>query len=582
MATKTIVEPSVEDRFVDKPTSACFCKDKPPSVFKVSLIVTLCIIVFSIVVGLIVLAVWWNKQPLLEQCYDQCFPVCQPNSIWKDSKRIHKSLTWNIQKESRFSLFTFPQEPFFTQAEVDKPLFISPYIEEGRFDEAVNDSLVTGLQEPAADNIPSYSGFITLNNTWESNLFFWLFPAQENADELPLVVWLQGGPGSTSLYGLFKENGPYLVEARKPPYEDPHLVTNPYSWHKAANILYVDNPIDTGFSHAKNTSKVPEHTDDEAVAAELAEFLHQFLKLYPSYVGAQGQKQFVPRVFLFGESYGGTYVTTLADLLTTPNTRYPLPLAGVGIGNGWLSPRYQCKYADFLLSMGLITDDSASELRVSERLTASFVHAGALVAAAENWQKELVQIGKLLSSTNLYDLSRAQVDITEKNYWHFLQKPHVRKALHVGKLKFQDGSLVVQRMRNYIMSDQLAALGQVLDRNVPVLVYHGIFDALLPVSGMTEALANTHWIGKQTWAKAARQAYWHMDVSTGGSELMGYRQTGGGLSLVVVRNSGHMVPMDQPMWSLRILHDFVHGHTQQLRSALKDLVKNLQLSSTDD
>ena len=124
------------------------------------------------------------------------------------------------------------------------------------------------------------------------------------------------------MYGLLKENGPYLVEAKDPPFMDTHLVKNPHSWHKIANMLYIDNPINTGFSHSTqkwywNDSSTMFDFDrvapfkDEEVAKNLIEFLSQFIKLYWQYVNCQKP----PNIYFFGESYGGTYVIKLAHML---------------------------------------------------------------------------------------------------------------------------------------------------------------------------------------------------------------------------------------------------------------------------
>ena len=120
------------------------------------------------------------------------------------------------------------------------------------------------------------------------------------------------------MYGLLKENGPFLVEAQEPPFTKTYLVKNDYGWHKEANLLYVDNPIGTGFSHNSDGRQSISFADDE-IASHLKEFILEFLKLYPYYVGYKskgyGRSSNKPKIYLFGESYGGTYVIKLANEL---------------------------------------------------------------------------------------------------------------------------------------------------------------------------------------------------------------------------------------------------------------------------
>lgn len=85
-------------------------------------------------------------------------------------------------------------------------LILTPYIKDGRIAEARNASRV---DPKLLLNFESYSGFLTVNETLKSHLFFWYFPVVDKpVNDTPWILWLQGGPGASSLYGLFNEIGP--------------------------------------------------------------------------------------------------------------------------------------------------------------------------------------------------------------------------------------------------------------------------------------------------------------------------------------------------------------------------------------
>lgn len=90
-------------------------------------------------------------------------------------------------------------------------LILTPLIEKGKFEEArnaceVNSTLFLGIK--------SYSGFFTVNKTYNSNIFFWYIPVENKpVNETPWIIWLQGGPGVSSLTGLFDELGPFQVNS---------------------------------------------------------------------------------------------------------------------------------------------------------------------------------------------------------------------------------------------------------------------------------------------------------------------------------------------------------------------------------
>ncbi|PSN32632.1 hypothetical protein C0J52_26170 [Blattella germanica] len=176
-------------------------------------------------------------------------------------------------------------------------------------DEARRLAAVSG--GPFFEDIPSYSGFFT-----------------QGYESAPLLLWLQGGPGSSSLYGLFTELGPFTLD-----YDDVTLVKNPYSWHRNHSIIFIDNPccyhyvlkfffcanVLNGFSFTDADAGYA--TEQVQVGAELYSAITQFLTVFP-------ELQKVP-FYITGESY-----------------------AGIAVGNGFTDPITILDYSDFVYQLG--------------------------------------------------------------------------------------------------------------------------------------------------------------------------------------------------------------------------------------
>ena len=87
-----------------------------------------------------------------------------------------------------------------------------------------------------------HPGFITIRDNGD-DLFYWLFKSRGDMTNDPLVFWLTGGPGCSSEIAIFFENGPYHIK------DDLSLTINSNSWNEHANVVYMDQPLGTGFSH---------------------------------------------------------------------------------------------------------------------------------------------------------------------------------------------------------------------------------------------------------------------------------------------------------------------------------------------
>ncbi|MCD7446729.1 hypothetical protein HAX54_015633 [Datura stramonium] len=95
---------------------------------------------------------------------------------------------------------------------------------------------------------------------------------------LPLYIWLNGGPGCSSLaYGAFQELGPFRVNS-----DGKTLHKNAFAWNHAANVLFVESPAGVGFSYS-NTSTDVKIGGDRKTANDNYHFLINWLQRFPEY-----------------------------------------------------------------------------------------------------------------------------------------------------------------------------------------------------------------------------------------------------------------------------------------------------------
>ncbi|KAG6831447.1 hypothetical protein H0H87_005119 [Tephrocybe sp. NHM501043] len=184
------------------------------------------------------------------------------------------------------------------------------------------------------------SGYGDLTAT--ESIWFWFFASRKNPDTAPLALWFNGGPGSSSMIGLFQEHGPCRIT------NDSSTVTlNPYSWNNEANVLYIDQPVGVGFSHGD--LKVG---TSQAAAADVWTFLQiffsdtRFAKFQPN------------KLALWTESYGGHYGPTFAAHFLAQNAAIDagtvkgvkLNLKVLGVGDGLTDPLVQ--YPGYIIYAG--------------------------------------------------------------------------------------------------------------------------------------------------------------------------------------------------------------------------------------
>ncbi|CAI5995095.1 unnamed protein product [Closterium sp. NIES-65] len=355
--------------------------------------------------------------------------------------------------------------------------------------------------------LPSSSGYLPVStSTPESRMFYTYYEATEpsrSLAETPLLLWLNGGPGCSSMIGNFYEIGPWNVAITDDAIDSLHLKKNPWAWNRRYGLLFIDNPIGTGFSVAGSIEDIPQ--DQPTVAKHLYNALSAFFDMHPSLCGRP--------FFVTGESYAGKYVPELSCLLMQQQQRdqgLPVELAGIVVGNGFTDPRIQ--------------------VQVHEHVARAF---NMLTGRQADYVKEE---------------AKRVVQLIDREEWE--EAHYARTALYNANVStYTHNSLEQDTMKS-----SKKAFEQVLSAGVPVLLFQGLFDAK---DGPTSSEA---WMRTLSWSDADR--FWDAErvvwLVCGRRE--GYWRQWKNLTHVIVTGAGHQVPADQPEAAAAMIETWVEQH----------------------
>ncbi|KAE8573152.1 venom serine carboxypeptidase-like [Halyomorpha halys] len=432
--------------------------------------------------------------------------------------------------------------PYITGDNVGEPLFLTPFIENGSIAEGQSAASV----KPVKANVKSYAGFFTVNKQYNSNMFFWYFPAENNSTTAPVVLWLQGGPGASSLYGLFNENGPFYVKKER------GLKSRKYYWSQILNVIYIDNPVGTGFSFTDNDNGYVKNED--GVGNDLYSALTQFFKLFPEL----RKNDF----FVAGESYAGKYVPAIAYKIHTSNEQNlpKINLKGISIGNGLSDPENMLNYGDYLYQIGLIDSSTRMAFQRKQDDIVKNIQAKNYLKAFEGFDALLN--GDLTPYKSFFynqtgfsfyfNYLHNEDDSPYGDMGEYVQKDVMRRSIHVGNLTFHTDSKVEQYLKQDVMQSVKPWIEKLVEK-YKVLFYNGQLDIIVPYPLTINFLQRLKWSGANIYKTVPRKK-WMV-----GNELAGYSKTVKGFTEVLVRNAGHMVPGDQPKWALDLITRFVYN-----------------------
>ncbi|XP_015991447.1 probable serine carboxypeptidase CPVL [Rousettus aegyptiacus] len=428
---------------------------------------------------------------------------------------------------------------------VGQPLFLTPYIKAGKLKEGKRLSLVAPYPGMTME---SYAGYLTVNKTYNSNLFFWFFPALVDPANAPVVLWLQGGPGGSSLFGLFVEHGPYVITH--------NLTLHPreFPWTTTLSMLYIDNPVGTGFSFTDDPQGYAINEDD--VARDLFRALIQFFQLFPEYK----ENDF----YATGESYGGKYVPAVAHCIhkLNPLMTEKINLKGIAIGDAYSDPESIITgYAEFLYQIGLLDERQKKYFQKHCDECVKYIKEKKWFAAFEVMDKlmdgdltnDLSYFQNVTGCSNYYNILQCTEPKDQSYYGEFLSLSEVRQAIHVGNRPFNDGAEAEKHLRQDMMMSVKPWLAEIMD-HYKVLIYNGQLDIIVAAPLTERSLMSMNWKGSQRYKKAKKKVW---KIFKSDDEVAGYVRQVDDFHQVIVRGGGHILPYDQPLRSFDMINRFI-------------------------
>lgn len=358
----------------------------------------------------------------------------------------------------------------------------------------------------------------------DESLFYW-FVGNDDYAKRPTVLWTNGGPGSSSFWGFFLENGPYEIESAV---GTPVVRPRANAWNNFANYMIFEHPLSVTLSFAKNEKDVPGTV--EMGIAQLYQALQNFLARHPEIAENP--------LVLAGESYAGTYLPLLAKAILEGNQtghNLKIDLRSTVLLDAWVNPAVQmAEDTNYAVSHGLISAAQKAELdRTYKGLDP---------------KKGLPAINQAIQDicgcymANIAELGDPPFDAVLL----YLNNDDVRDAIHAKK------GIALTQTWSQPVSDNYAP--RVNDSYAPVVqeLLKKSKVQILVISGLNDA-KDCNFLGTGAWlarlkGKAAERFH-AAETKTWKdpqNQVIGYDQNGGQLRWLKVLNAGHLAVMDQP------------------------------------
>lgn len=409
------------------------------------------------------------------------------------------------------------------------------------------------VKEPfklGVDTVQQYSGYLDVEDE-DKHFFFWFFESRNDPKNDPVILWLNGGPGCSSMTGLFFELGPGAIT------KDLGVSYNPYSWNSNASVIFLDQPVNVGNSYSSNkvSSTVAAGKD---VFALLQLFFHQF----PEYANND--------FHIAGESYAGHYIPAFAREIVSHQDKN-FNLTSVLIGNGITNSLIQDESYEWMACgkggyPAVISEEECQSIhdkwpRCKALLELCYSNPSALGCIPSELYCATLMEPYSKTGLNVYDIREPCGDSQlcyEEEDWitAYLNRPDVREAIgsEVEEFVGCDSSVNFQFQLTGDGSKPFHQdVAYLLDNGTPVLIYAGDKDYIC------NWLGNQAWVNALEWSESVKFQAADMKPWVVNGKEAGQVKNAGPFTFLRVYDAGHMVPYNQPEHSLAMVNNWVTG-----------------------
>lgn len=426
---------------------------------------------------------------------------------------------------------------------------------------------VTHLPGQPAVKFAQYAGYLDLPVSPQRSLFYWFVEAESPSPTTPVVVWLQGGPGCSSMFGLLAEHGPWGVNANGT------LSHRKYSYNRLAHVVYIDSPAGVGFSY--DTASNPSTGDNQTMSDSHLALVQFFKNKFPEL--AQNP------VYISGESYGGHYVPQLSWKLLNENAKpnaFQVNVQAMFVGNPWTDDTIDggstidWVYNHALCSLdaynavnrecGALKFSKATHDKLPLRdffLSHTPVNASRRVGSCNSAMNKVYN--EITDDIDQYDIyaycyhnKRGSLDCEDyEAISDYLSDAKVRAALHV-RTQYIQGPWSICTNVGYSQEwDSVVNLYPFLIANLQqVMVFSG------DVTFNCGFLGSERWIATLNMSKTnGWQAYYTPDKQVAGYYEQWAGATMGQFTFATALDAGHMVSLYQPARGYQLFENFING-----------------------